>query len=122
MLIMPPKGGRNPEKRDLTDEDNALYALTFIARLPTAISTPTREIWFDRLDLSIIRQMVFDDQDGIVSDTRYASWTPYAAAVRRLRDRNAGTSGLQEIRRPVRRIVRAHIDPRPIDGYGVVRI
>ena len=41
-------------------------------------SLVARTVWFDRLDLSIVRQVIFDD-DGvaIVSDTHYAKWTSY---------------------------------------------
>ncbi|MGD1070560.1 MAG: hypothetical protein ABSB15_10505 [Bryobacteraceae bacterium] len=65
---------------DLTDEDNTLYMLEFLRKGQNGEILPTiaRTVWFDRLDLSIVRQVIFDD-DGvaIVSDTHYAKWTPY---------------------------------------------
>lgn len=99
MLIMPPESNVEiPVMTDLTDEDNALYGLTLITKAADGTLRATREIWFDRLDLSIVRQMVYDEQVAIVSDTKYAKWTVYG-----------GVS------------FPAHIEiQRPIDGYGVV--
>ena len=57
-----------------------------------------RNVWFDRLDLSIVRQKVLDETGSIVSDTRYSKWMPYNG-----------------VKFP------AHIDiNRPKDGYGLV--
>jgi outer membrane lipoprotein-sorting protein len=99
MLIMPPEPNVEiPVMTDLTDEDNALYGLTLITKAENGSLRATRQIWFDRLDLTIVRQMVYDEQVAIVSDTRYAKWTVYG-----------GVS------------FPAHIEiQRDIDGYGVV--
>ena len=57
-----------------------------------------RNVWFDRLDLSIVRQKVLDPMGGIISDTRYSKWQPYDGVM-----------------------FPAHIDlNRDEDGYGVV--
>jgi hypothetical protein len=106
MLIMPAEAGvETPIMTDLTDEDNELYALTFVRKLADGDLRASRMIWFDRTDLSIIRQIVFDDHGAIISNTRYANWTSYPAAA------GAGPS----VSFP------AHIDiQRPIDQYGVV--
>jgi hypothetical protein len=99
LLIEPAESGvETPVITDLTDEDNALYVLIFIRKMPNGDLHAGREVWFDRLDLSIVRQMVFDDQDQIVSDTHYAKWTLYNGVA-----------------------FPAHIDiQRPKDEYGVV--
>jgi outer membrane lipoprotein-sorting protein len=99
MLIMPPDPStETPVMTDLTDEDNALYAVLLIRKMPDGNLRATRQIWFDRLDLSIVRQMVYDDTGKIASDTRYTNWKIYD-----------GVS------------FPAHIEiQRPIDGYGVV--
>jgi hypothetical protein len=89
-----------PILSDQTDEDNALYILYFLRKGPGGEILPffTRSVWFDRLDLSIVRQMVFDTDANIVSDTRYAKWQPYDGV-----------------------LFPAHIDiNRWKDGYGVV--
>jgi hypothetical protein len=90
-----------PIIEDQTDEDSALYQLQFVRRAPDGhlLQCFARSVWFDRLDLTIVRQLVYDDcGNSIVSDTRYSKWQPYG--------------GVQ---------FPAHIDlNRPKDGYGVV--
>ena len=84
---------------DMTDEDNATYVLLFLRKLPNGELILGRNVWFDRTDLTITRQMMFDD-DGvnIVSDTRYSQWKPREGS-----------------------LFPGHIDiNRPRDGYGVV--
>jgi len=101
MLIRPADAAREvPALIDLTDEDNAYYTLHFLRKGPGGEILPlfSRSVWFDRLDLTIVRQFVYDDAGNIVSDTRYAKWQNY--------------EGVQ---------FPSHIDiNRPIDGYGVV--
>lgn len=83
--------------KDDTDEDNALYRLEFNRKASDGTPIPGREIWFDREDLSIVRQKVYDNRGNIISDTSYSEWHVY--------------SGVS---------FPAHIDiNRPIDGYGV---
>jgi hypothetical protein len=78
MLIMPPAlSVETPVLVNLTDEDNADYILVFVVKLPNGDLHAAREVWFDRFDLSIIRQRTFDADDDIVSDTHYAEWTLY---------------------------------------------
>jgi hypothetical protein len=86
--------------QDLTDEDTAVYILLFLSRAPDGQvqQSLVRSVWFDRLDLSIVRQLVYDDAGNILSDTRYAKWQPYNGVM-----------------------FPAHIDiNRPQDEYGVV--
>ncbi len=98
MLIRPADPEETPVLEDATDEDNALYILHFITRTPEGGLMIARNVWFDRLDLSIVRQKVLDETGSIVSDTRYSKWQQY--------------SGVQ---------FPAHIDiNRPKDGYGLV--
>jgi outer membrane lipoprotein-sorting protein len=98
MLIRPAGPDETPVLEDATDEDNALYILHFVTRTPEGGLMIARNVWFDRLDLSIVRQKVLDEAGSIISDTRYAKWTQY--------------SGVQ---------FPAHIDiNRPKDGYGLV--
>lgn len=83
---------------DATDEENALYILHFVRKKSSGEFFLFRNVWFDRVDLSIVRQKVMDEDGLILSDTRYSKWQPY--------------SGVS---------FPAHIDiNRPKDGYGVV--
>lgn len=84
---------------DDTDEDNALYILYFVHKGANGeFKGFARGVWFDRIDLSIVRQKVFDEAGATVSDTRYSKWQLY--------------NGI---------MFPAHIDiNRPKDGYGVV--
>jgi len=83
--------------KDDTDEDNDLYRLEFDGKAKDGTPIPGREVWFDREDLSIVRQKTYDPNGNIVSDTSYSKWQVY--------------NGVP---------FPAHIDlNRRIDGYGV---
>ena len=60
--------------KDDTDEEEALYRLEFNRRSPDGGPVAEREVWFDRQDLSIVRQKVYDAAGAIVSDTSYSRW------------------------------------------------
>jgi hypothetical protein len=78
MLIRPPERGvEHVFLEDDTDEDNAFYRLNFVKVVPSGEIVLTRNVWFDRIDLSIVRQKTFDDGASVVSDTRYGRWTVY---------------------------------------------
>ena len=84
--------------KDDTDEEDALYRLEFNLKGKDGIPIPGREVWFDRQDLSIVQQKIYDADGNILSDTRYSEWQLYD-----------GVS------------FPAHIDiNRRMDGYGVV--
>jgi hypothetical protein len=98
MLIRPVEAGERPSMIDFTDEDNALYVLFFNKVLSSGDVMQSRAVWFDRIDLSIVRQVVYDESSAIVSDTRYSKWQAYSGVM-----------------------FPAHIDiNRPKDGYGLV--
>ena len=85
--------------KDDTDEDNALYRLEFNRKAPDGTPIPGREVWFDRTDLTIVRQKVYDEKGGVESDTSYSKWQSY----------NNGA------------MFPSHVDiNRRKDGYGVV--
>jgi hypothetical protein len=98
MLIRPATNEETPVLYDQTDEENATYVLMFLKRDAGGQLTASRSVWFDRLDLSIIRQVVYDPRSAaIVSDTRYAKWQHFEKV-----------------------LFPSHIDiNRPADGYGV---
>jgi len=99
MLIQPADPSTETTFRlDLVDEDNALYILYFFRKAPNGDPIIARGVWFDRIDLNIVRQTVYDESGAQVSDTRYSKWQPYNGVM-----------------------FPAHIDiNRPRDEYGVV--
>lgn len=100
MLICPGDPAAEPALEDATDEDDAIYILHFIKVGPDGKFMIVRNVWFDRLDLTIVRQKAFDPSGSgaIVSDTRYSKWTTYDGVM-----------------------FPAHIDiNRDEDGYGLV--
>jgi outer membrane lipoprotein-sorting protein len=98
LLIHPAAPDETPVLEDQTDEDNALYVLHFVKKTPDGALMIARNVWFDRIDLTIVRQKVFNEAAETVSDTRYSKWQPYMGV-----------------------LFPAHVDiNRPKDGYGVI--
>jgi outer membrane lipoprotein-sorting protein len=99
MLIKPADPATETASRlDFVDEDNALYVLFILKKGPTGEPVFVRGVWFDRIDLTIVRQTVYDESGEEVSDTRYSKWQQYNGVT-----------------------FPAHIDiNRAKDGYGVV--
>ena len=67
-----------PDFENFTDEDNAAYILHFMHILPDGEIIPHRTIWFNRLDLHLARQLVFDPAGNILTDARYSDWQTYS--------------------------------------------
>jgi hypothetical protein len=65
---------------NFTDEDNAFYVLDEVEEDGAGGLVIDRAIWFSRLDLSVARQLIFDDDGNILSDTRYADWHYFDSA------------------------------------------
>jgi outer membrane lipoprotein-sorting protein len=59
---------------DDTDVDHSWYILQLARKGPDDTDLPDRSVWFDRLDLRVIRQRIFDNDGLIVSDTKYDKW------------------------------------------------
>ena len=62
---------------NFTDEDNALYKLSVIAPKPGATPVLELELWFDRLKLELVRQLILDASGDILTDARYSDWKYY---------------------------------------------
>src|ERR1017187_8110919 len=62
---------------NFTDEDNAYYILHEVREAPNGELRLSRTIWFNRLDLMMARQMIFDGDGNILTDARYSQWHPY---------------------------------------------
>jgi outer membrane lipoprotein-sorting protein len=59
---------------NLTDEENAFYILHVIHENASGQLQLARNIWFNRTDLSLARQMIFDNDGNILTDARYRDW------------------------------------------------
>jgi outer membrane lipoprotein-sorting protein len=62
---------------NLTDEDAASYILHEIRETPDGQLHLQRTIWFNRVNLQLSRQLIFDSDGSILSDARYSQWKPY---------------------------------------------
>ena len=83
---------------NLTDEDDASYILHFVRETSPGQLRLDRTVWFSRIDLSLTRQLILDDQGNILTDARYSDWRSF-----------------DDVRFP------KHIEiNRPRDEYGVV--
>jgi len=58
---------------NLTDEDQAFYILLVIRQAGGQLHLD-RSIWFNRLNLRIERQLIFDNAGNILTDARYTEW------------------------------------------------
>lgn len=77
LLIRPPGPNETPVPEDFTDEDNAVYIVHFLYNGPDRQLHLSRDVWFDRLKLHIIRQIIFDPNGEILTDVRYSDWKGY---------------------------------------------
>jgi hypothetical protein len=62
---------------NFTDEDNAFYIIHEIHEAADGQLSLLRTIWFNRLDLQLARQLIFDSTGNILSDARYSGWRAY---------------------------------------------
>ncbi len=63
-----------------TDEDDAFYILNEVQDDGAGGLFISRAIWFSRLDLSVARQLIYDEDGNILSDTRYSGWHYFDSA------------------------------------------
>jgi outer membrane lipoprotein-sorting protein len=61
---------------NLTDEDEAFYIVNVIRQTGSDLHL-LRAIWFNRVNLQIERQIIFDNKGNILTDARYSDWRPY---------------------------------------------
>jgi outer membrane lipoprotein-sorting protein len=59
---------------NFTDEDNAFYILHEVHEDGGGQLILRRTIWYNRVDLNIARQLIFDDEGNILTDARYEQW------------------------------------------------
>jgi outer membrane lipoprotein-sorting protein len=77
LLIRPPNAKELAVLEDFTDEDNAVYILHVLDNDPDGQIHLARNIWFSRITLNIIRQVIFDGKGNILTDARYSDWKTY---------------------------------------------
>ncbi len=78
MLIYPPDPAKEVAiLEDDTDEEHALITLLILHTEPPPIRLD-RAIYFDRLNLQIVRQKSFDAYGLTESDVRYSDWQNYS--------------------------------------------
>jgi outer membrane lipoprotein-sorting protein len=61
---------------NLTDEDEAYYILHVIHSADGRLHL-ARTIWFNRVNLHLERQLIFDGAGNILTDARYSEWKAY---------------------------------------------
>jgi outer membrane lipoprotein-sorting protein len=64
---------------NFTDADNAVYKLGVFAKASDGQLVLERELWFERLHLQLVRQLIFDAAGDILTDARYSEWQDYDA-------------------------------------------
>jgi outer membrane lipoprotein-sorting protein len=62
---------------NFTDEDNAFYVLHVVHVNGGGELQLARTIWFNRYNLTLARQLIFDTAGNILTDARYTDWRPY---------------------------------------------
>ena len=62
---------------NLTDEDNAFYIIPVVHESSNGQLQLSRSIWFNRYNLTIARQFIFDASGNILTDARYTDWKVY---------------------------------------------
>jgi outer membrane lipoprotein-sorting protein len=74
MVIHPPSKDESTILYNLTDEETAVYVLELIGKDQNGGFLLKRQIWLDRLNLQITRQLIFDQKGDILTDARYKDW------------------------------------------------
>src|SRR5712692_8541586 len=77
LFIRPPGPQESSVPEDFTDEDNAVYILHILYSGSDGELHLARDIWFSRLTLNIVRQIIFDPNGEILTDARYSDWKRY---------------------------------------------
>jgi outer membrane lipoprotein-sorting protein len=62
---------------NFTDEDNAFYVLHVVRVNGGGELQLARTIWFNRYNLTLSRQLIFDPAGNILTDARYTDWRRY---------------------------------------------
>ena len=77
LLIRPIAAKDKLLMENFTDEDNAFYILHEVGENSGGQLLLLRTIWFNRTNLGISRQLIFDNDGNILTDARYGQWQNY---------------------------------------------
>jgi outer membrane lipoprotein-sorting protein len=77
LLVRPVSPNDKVFLENFTDEENAFYILHEVRENGSGTLDLVRAIWFNRVDLHIARQMIFDKAGNILTDARYSNWTVF---------------------------------------------
>jgi len=78
LLVQPVDANRDKLLlENFTDEDNAFYVLHVVHVNGGGELQLDRTIWFNRYNLTLARQLIFDTAGNILTDARYTDWRPY---------------------------------------------
>jgi outer membrane lipoprotein-sorting protein len=80
LLVQPLADADRVMMENFTDEDDAFYWLNEVRDDGAGQLVLRRQIWFSRLNLSVARQLIFDDAGNILSDARYDDWHYFDSA------------------------------------------
>jgi hypothetical protein len=80
LLVQPLADADRVMMENFTDEDDAFYWLNEVRDDGAGQLVLKRQIWFSRLNLTVARQLIFDDAGNILSDTRYDEWRYFDSA------------------------------------------
>jgi hypothetical protein len=77
LLVAPPRKDETAVLLNITDEETATYILHLVRRRAGGELAPSRTIHFDRVALTLERQILFDDNGNILTDARYREWNTF---------------------------------------------
>ena len=77
LFIKPPDPKEFSVLTNITDEEDAVYILHILYNGADGQLLPARDIWFSRLTMRMIRQILFDAKGNILTDARYSDWKTY---------------------------------------------
>jgi hypothetical protein len=79
LLVQPLQEGERAMLQNITDEDAATYVLHIVRQGPAGELIPSRAVQFDRLNLALERQLIFDESGNILTDARYRNWENFGS-------------------------------------------
>lgn len=73
LMVRPPFDGERPFLENDTDELHANYVVHLVREREGKLAL-SRNIWFERVHLNVVRQQIFEENGDIVSDARYGDY------------------------------------------------